>query len=257
MRIKNTFCFHAILVLCMSFGIGFLSASSLATNGETNSLQTFEYNKQAENLMKEKEPKFLEAMDLILKALAKDPYSPELHMNLGLAIEGLGQLDKAISSYKTAEKLTSRDDIKFLSLYNQAQAQAKLKKIDEALGNYQKALNYNPSSAEVKTNIELLMQKQQKGGSGGDGDKDEEQKKEGKDDKEGQGDKDKKNEKEPQHFAENPKPEKGKPQRFESKELGENDARKILEDIKSQEQRIRQDYDKQGKTRESVRGKDW
>ena len=41
-----------------------------------------------------------------------------------------------------------------------------LKKIPEALEQYQAALEINPTSSEVKTNIELLIQQQNQGGQG-------------------------------------------------------------------------------------------
>jgi len=192
-----------------------------------------------------------------LKALETDPLSPELQINLGNSLEGLGSISKARDAYATSEKLTRDPVIHFQSRFNQAQAFAKEKKIDEALNFYQKALEIDPSSKIVKTNIELLLSAS--GGNGGKGDKDQENQD---DQNEGEGqDQDKsKQPKEPKKFAQNPKPSPGKKQ---PQDLSQGDIKKILEEIKQQEQKIRGDYYKQSNNEQKQKGsegkreKDW
>lgn len=193
--------------------------------------------------------KYDSAFQHAIKALENDPMKPELHLNLGNALEGLGALQKSIDAYGVAEKISEDPVIQFQSRFNQAQALAKLKKVDEALALYQKALELNPESKEVKTNIELLLSGG--GGKGGDGEqKDKEQ-------ENGQG-KDQKNQEEPKKFAENKPQEKKQPQN-----LSQADVKKILEELKQQEQRIRGDYYRQGKmdkkqkAEDGKREKDW
>lgn len=192
--------------------------------------------------------KYDQAFQHSLKALENDPMKPELHINLGNALEGLGSLQKAIDAYGVAGQISQDPNIQFQVHFNQAQALAKAKKIDEALEHYQKALEIDPTSQEVKTNIELLMS-----AAGGKGGKD---KKEDQDQKEGEGDGEQP--KEPQKFAENKPQEKKEPQN-----LSQADVKKILEELKQQEQRIRGDYYKQGqreqkqKSKEGKREKDW
>lgn len=187
-----------------------------------------------------------------LKALETDPLSPELQINLGNALEGMGSLTKAREAYATSEKLTSDLAVHFQARFNQAQALAKEKKIDEALAMYQKALEIDPTSQIVKTNIELLMSAS--GGKGGKGDKDQEQK----DDQQKGDGKDEQQSKNPQ-FAENPKSE-GKKQ---PQDLSPGDIKKILEELKQQEQKIRGDYYKQSNNEKKQKGnsgkreKDW
>jgi tetratricopeptide (TPR) repeat protein len=192
--------------------------------------------------------KYDQALQHSLKALEADPMQPELHINLGNSLEGLGAVQKAIDAYGVAGKISEDPSIQFQVEFNQAQALAKVKKVDEALVHYQKALDFIPDSREVKTNIELLMSSS--GGKGGkDKDKDQDQ-------KEGDGEGDQ--QKEPQKFAENKPQDKKQPQN-----LSQADVKKILEELKQQEQRIRGEYYKQGqreqkqKPGEGKREKDW
>lgn len=187
-----------------------------------------------------------------LKSLETDPLSPELQINLGNSLEGMGSLTKAREAYATSEKLTSDVAVHFQARFNQAQALAKEKKIDEALTMYQKALEIDPTSQIVKTNIELLMSSS--GGKGGKGDQDQEQKDDqqkgdGKDQDESKGSK----------FADNPKSD-GKKQ---PQDLSPGDVKKILEELKQQEQKIRGDFYKQSNNEKKQKGnagkreKDW
>jgi Ca-activated chloride channel family protein len=191
--------------------------------------------------------KYESAFDHAVRALETDPMKPELHLNLGNALEGLGAFSKAKDAYSVAERLSNDPAIQFQSRFNQAQVLAKDKKIEEALSLYQKALEIDPTSKEVKTNIELLMASS--GGKGGEGEPKEQQ--------EG-GEGDSKEPKEPKKFAENPNQQPKQPQN-----LSPADVKKILEELKQQEQRIRGDYYKQGqrenkqKSDDGKREKDW
>jgi tetratricopeptide (TPR) repeat protein len=205
------------------------------------------------------------ALDKYLSALAHNSFLPELHLNLGLAFEGLSAFEKAQQSYKQAEFLAKqKSDLLevFVARFNQAQLLGKGKKFDEALDMYQKALEIVPSSKEVKINIELLIQSQQK--SGKSDDKDNKDKKDSKDkdkkgkeqqQKEGEGkdDKDSKDDKVDKKYKDSAK---YKPRPFEGKELNEGDVKKILGEIKQQESKIRAEYNRK-EMKERPRDKDW
>lgn len=192
--------------------------------------------------------KYDDAFSHSVKALENDPMKPELHINLGNSLEGMGSITKAKDAYGVVEKITSDPAFHFQARFNQAQALVKEKKIDEALTFYQKALEIDPQSKETKTNIELLMSSA--GGKGGEGEQ------ENKDPQEGDGEG--KQPPEPKKFAENPSQQKKQPQ-----SLSQGDVKKILEELKQQEQRIRGDYYKQGqreqkqKSDDGSREKDW
>lgn len=222
------------------------------------------------------------AMEKYLEALHYDPFVGSLHLNLGLTFEGLQQAEKALQSYKETEDLALKEkDFKlvFMARFNQAQLLGKAKKIDEALVHYQKALEIIPSSVEVKTNIELLTQSQQSGKDGQDsqdqkqgqqGDKDQQQQnqkgqnkdqkdqnqdqKDQKDQGEDQKDqKDQKNMDEKKQVKQSPKYQ---PRPFKGEDLSEGDVKKILGELKRQEDKIRAEYNRK-EVKEQPRDKDW
>jgi Ca-activated chloride channel family protein len=226
------------------------------------------------------------AFDNYVKTLEYDPFSAETHLDLGLTYEMQQQADKAMLSYQNS-LLFAKDDLpRFMSLFNIAQLHGKAKKIDEALEFYQNALKIDPSSKEVKTNIELLIQQQQQDQKDGkddknkddkdkDKDKKDQDKKDGKDPKkdpkddkkdQGKGDQDKdkeppkdpkdpkdKEKEQPKEYGKNQKPQ---PKKFDSKELTEGDVKKILQELKQQEQKIRADFNRK-EVKEQPRDKDW
>lgn len=214
------------------------------------------------------------ALDKYLEALSYDPFAESLHLNLGLSFEGLKQADKALQAYQEAENLALKEKnfkLVFMARFNQAQLLGKSKKIDEALAVYQKALEIIPSSKEVKTNIELLTQGQQGGQDGQDnkqqnqqGDQNQEQKnqqgeKDQKDDKDQKDQQDQKDQKDGQ--GEDPKDKKVQqskqymPREFKG-ELSEGDVKKILGELKQQEEKIRAEYNRK-EVKERPRDKDW
>ena len=180
----------------------------------------------------------------LLEAMEKKSFDPRLYLNLGLAFELNGEWDQAFLSYEKAKKYSGDDPrIDFLSLYNGARVRGLQQKIPEALSLYQGALEIIPDSKEVKTNIELLMrlhqqqQKQQAKNNQGDSDKDK---------SDSQGD---------QENKDGPiQNRKDQPRIFKS-ELSEDDIRNILDEIQTQEQKIRAKEHKQSK--EKPREKDW
>ncbi len=203
------------------------------------------------------------AADKYVEALRYDPFQAETHLNLGLSFELLQQADKALQSYQQAEKLAQSPKVKFMALFNQAQLLGKAKKVDEALDLYQRSLEIMPSSKEVKTNIELLIQDQQGGKDGENKDQPQDQQQQ---QQKQQGDKkDQKDQKDKQDQGEQEKKEdkkqyeqssKYQPRKFDSKELSESDVKKILGELKQQEQKIRAEFNRK-ESKEQPRDKDW
>ena len=187
---------------------------------------------------------YFQAYQKFMKALEVDPLSPELQMNLGRTFEENEEWAKAEQAYRAALKLLPPDStLRFEALFNLAGALAKEKRIDDALAAYQEALALDPDSIEVKTNIELLFQGGGGGGGGDSKDKNQQQQQQG-----GQGQQNQ----EPQQQDQ----QKNKPKPFQSQDLSQDDVKRILDEIKNQEQNIRaQDYEKGA--REMPRAKDW
>jgi hypothetical protein len=123
-------------------------------------------------------------------------------------------------------------------------------------------LDLNPSSTEVKHNIELLIQQQQQD------QKNEKEKKDGKG--EGQPDKDPKDGKDGENKDDkdqkDPKEDKGqdrksnskyKPRPFKGDQLTEGDVKKILGELSQQDQKIRSNFNKKEQRKEDKNEKDW
>lgn len=231
------------------------------------SLRTIQLNNQGAKLMQEQKPE--EAIGKFSRALETDPGLGAIHVNMGVAFEQLGQPEKALQAYRTAEKIGDDPRSKFMALFNQGALHQKAKKTDEALKAYHAALDVNPESRETKINIELLIQSQQSEQKQGEGegeskdDKDQKDNKDKKDQKgKGQDDKDKKEQdpkkdgeqkkEQPKEYAKN----KPQPRPFKSDDLSPGDVKKILGELRNQEQKIRSEYNKR-EVKESPRDKDW
>jgi len=264
-----------ILSLCFLSWSGLIRVSpawSFAPNYPH--LKSLVLNRKANQLFKAEN--FSLAFDNYIKTLELDPFSAETHLNLGLTYESQQQMDKVMPSYVNAEKYAQNDEMKFMAYFNQAQLLGKEKKVDEALELYQKALTMDPTSKETKHNIELLIQTKQQEQKGGgeskdqdnkDQDKKDQQDKQDQKDKKDQDkkDQDKKDQEqdpkdgkdkkkdEPREYKKNGKPQ---PRPFKGKELSEGDVKKILGEIKQQEQKIRSEYNRK-EVKEQPRGKDW
>jgi len=193
-----------------------------------------------------------EAQRSFLSALAIDPFISEVHTNLGLTYHVLKQGDQALLSYQAAEKWAQNEPALFASRFNQGVLRGQSQKIEEALAAYQSALLARPDSLEAKTNIELLVQSQMKGSSG---ENQQPQEGDGQGQKQSEGkegdDKDNKDKKPPPKEGDKPYEMK----KFEG-DLDENDVKKILGELKQQEKRIREQFNR-GDVKERPREKDW
>lgn len=201
------------------------------------------------------------AQEAFSNALRSAPFAPELHYNLGLTWIGLGKLEPGLKSYNSTLEMTQDPEIRFRTLFNLGEVAQREKKVDEALGWYQKALQEKPNSTETKVNIELLIQQQQQqSGGGGDksqDDKDNKDKKDKGDSKDQPKEGDQDQNKDGSDKGKNYKPQgKSQPKQFKSEELSQSDVNKILGEIKRQEQKIRAEYNKR-EVKEQPRDKDW
>ncbi len=225
-----------------------------------------------------------EAMNIYIKMLETDSERPEIHSNIGNLFFLNKKEDEGFKSLHQALRLAElHHDAKnqFLVHYNLGVYNGSQKKIPEALQQYQAALDILPTSKETKTNIELLIQSgsskdkskegdkndQNKGdkdskdkndgqdGKGKDKNKDKNKDKDKSDSKEGDG-KDKEDEKDPKNKKDIQQSAKYKPRPFQGDNLSEGDVKKILGELKNQEQRIRANFDKKER-KESKNEKDW
>lgn len=182
-------------------------------------------------------------------AVNASPSRPDLLFNMALGYQLLAKGEAAQKSYSILlGDENTPESLRFMSRFNLGVQAQENKDVPKALEEYQAALDIVPDSRETKINIELLIQNQQAQQGGKDGEQ-------GKDQKEGdqgsQGEDEKGDQ--PKEYAKNPKPQ---PKPFQSEKLNPADVNKILGEIRQQEQRIRQEFNKRD-VKEQARDKDW
>ncbi len=193
-----------------------------------------------------------EAEQNLLRSMAEDPMNPIPHMNLGLLYELGKNYPKAIKEYELVLRIQNLpEELRFYTHFNAGNAAAQNEDVDLALSHYQAALDLQPNSQEVKKNIELLF----KGGGGKGKGKGKNKNKDKNQDGQGQG-QDEQDQQNQQNQGQNQQePQQQKP-KFNSEKLTKEDVRKILEELKNQEQRIRA-LEYGGKSKEKPTEKDW
>lgn len=233
-----------------------------------------------------KSEKYEDALTRYFDLLETDGGQPATHSNIGVLLSKMQKPDDALKSLQHALELAGPSDAKsqFIINYNLGAYFGAQKKVEEALSHYQAALEIVPTSIETKTNIELLIQQQQdqkdkKDQKDKDGKGDGENKPDPKNDPEKNGDKDKdskdnKNPKDNKDEKKDPKDKDGEgkdkkqdqprqnspkyqPRPFKGDQLSEGDVKKILGELKNQEQKIRANFDKKEKGKSSNNEKDW
>ena len=213
----------------MAFLIGFAQTSFASTD----LLQIWQNNQAVDYLLQKKA---LESHEEFTGLLTEHPYHPLYNFNAGASFFVTEEPEKALKMYKQTLKLKPLPPkLEFATLFNLGvlNASKPINDIDKALSYYQRALDLVPDSKEVKTNIELLFK-----GGGGKGKSDKKDKNQDKKDK------GEEQPQEPQEFTNKPQPDQ-----FKSKEMSKNDVKKILEELKKQEQRIRAKHERKGKKR--------
>lgn len=204
------------------------------------------YLRNREGLQKFQAKSYYPAFQDFTRALNDDPLNAEVHLNIARTLEANEEFEKAEKAYKGVLNLLPADSTRrFETLFNLAGVQGKQRKIAEALDTYQAALELDPDSIEVKTNIELLWHQGEGEGEGNEGNEQKEPK-----DQRGRGEQEKDEPKQPE------KKQKKQPKPFESKELSPQDVKKILDEIKNQEQSIRADENDKG-AKDAPRDRDW
>lgn len=184
-----------------------------------------------------------QAQKNFLEAMALDRNNIAARMNLALTFEMAGDSERAMrefASITTDPKLKDSPEL-FFAYFNLAKIRSDKKDVEGALAAYQSALRYRPDSMEVKTNIELLVQQ---GGGGGSGEQQENQ-------DQGDGDRQQQPQEQGSDQQEQEKQKQENPQ-----ELSKDDIKKIFEELKNQEQKIRELEYGEG-TRKDSGGKDW
>lgn len=182
-----------------------------------------------------------------VKGLADLPFQPEVHYNLGRVFYENKEYEKSYQESMTAARLSPENSkIRFESLFQAAAALAQMKKVDDAIATYQKALEIEPNSKETKTNIELLVAS----GGQGEGENKDQQKGDSKD----QSQKDQSEQ--PQDGPRTNQPPPNQPKPFKGEDLSKRDVENILDELKRQEEQIRAKFQREG-AKDAPKDKDW
>jgi Ca-activated chloride channel homolog len=225
--------------------------------------------------------RYEDALNIYVDMLEREPNMPQIHSNVGVILAQTQKEEEALKSWQHALKLAEEKKdyaTLFAVNFNLGVYYGSKKNVDEALKHYQAALDIVPTSIETKTNIELLTQMQQQDGKGDSKDqKDQQDQNQSKDQKDQQGkdNKDQKNKDQQKdqngkddQKKKDPKDEQGKedqkressakykPRPFKGDQLNENDVKKILGELRNQEQKIRANFDKK-EQKDSGHEKDW
>jgi len=203
------------------------------------SFESLFYNNRAVKDLMRKNP--VMGQRQLLESLKHDPDNFVARLNLGISFVQLEDYEKALREFRLVEESPKADaEAKFAARFNVARAYHLMKNVPLALEFYQNALAIKKDSLEVKANIEMLLQEQSGQGQG-----------EGKNEKpqpdpnsQGQNDS-------PQQPEQNQKPEGEAPN-----ELSKSDVEKIMQELKDQEQRIR-NLEFGNKAKEADSGKNW
>lgn len=198
------------------------------------------------------------------------PQSAIAHLNLAQAYFLRNEFENSVRAFSDAEFHSSTAELQFMARFGRGAAYGEKQQVDEALAAYQSALEIDPNNIETKTNIELLVQNQNQQSDknkdsqskdGSQGDQKNDSKKDSTGDSKDQNESsqknqdknDQKNNNEPRKIESGRQKPK---QEFSSKELSQKDVDKILGELESQEQKVRQQYFRRER-KEMPNGKDW
>ncbi|PIU01096.1 MAG: hypothetical protein COT74_00910 [Bdellovibrionales bacterium CG10_big_fil_rev_8_21_14_0_10_45_34] len=268
----------AAMVFLAIFGFSLSSERAMAQTSE--SLNPFEVykNNQALKYSEEDEAEKLRSLEALESLAIANSNDAKLQFNYAVLLWVLKRPEAALKVLERISQLDASPELRFIQYFNAAAIATELKKIELALAYYQKALDLNPNSQEVKHNIELLLKSQS--GSGGDSDQQKDQKdqdqsqneQQQQDKKQGeQGEDEKDSDKEeakdkkdqgqtgdqPPTPTPSPKDQgQQEPKEFKSEELTKKDVQNILDELKRQEEKIRNQLN-QKPVKEPPNGKDW
>jgi len=95
------------------------------------------------------------AIDLISKAIRRNPLVPSYHNNMGVVLQAQGRPDAAIESYQEALRVKADYAEAYNNLGNALKDQGNL---DAAIQCYQRALRLEPHSVETHLNLGIALQ---------------------------------------------------------------------------------------------------
>ena len=107
---------------------------------------------------------FMQAQKHFTQALEKKPYDSWSYLNLALSYDLSKNPNQALQNYEIVSSYLEKksNSSVFYSYFNQGELYGRLNQLKKSLKNYQQALNFQYKEKEIKKNIELLFQDDQK-----------------------------------------------------------------------------------------------
>lgn len=226
-----TLALRILLVSCLMSHVSYLSAQEergLARDGNKY------FDKQ----------KYADAEASYKKAIEKKSNFPEAIFNLGDAMYKQGRYDDAAKQFELAAKLLADTALKARSFHNLGNCSLEKKEYEDAIKAYKQALRLNPADKDTKYNLAYANAKLK--------DKQQNKPDQNKQNKDNKQDQDKKDQKD--------KDEKGdkKEKKGTGKELSKEQAEKLLEALKAEEQKTQEKMQKKtAKPQDAKLEKDW
>lgn len=220
--------FFIILFICIALIVNAQSAHSLLRQGDKT------YDAQKYNLAEEN----------YRKALEKEP-SAQGNYNLGNAIYNQERYEEAISRFESAANNAKDGTEKASAYHNLGNTHFKQKEYDKSIDAYKNALRLNPQDIETKTNLAIaqrqlrIQQEQQK--------QNQQQKNQDKEEKQNQT---------PDQQQQQQDQQDQQQQQNQPQNLTKEEARKLLEIMEQEEQKVQQKL-KKAQTKPNRSSKDW
>ena len=243
-----------VLLLAMGLSLVLVGSSVFAQGGGHKQVQ--------EGNQLYSEEKYDEANNKYRDALIENPESPIINFNIGDVQYKKRNFEEALKSYEAA---TSSDDILTQSqgYYNIGNTLYKLGKLPESILAYKKALELNPNDEDAKYNLEYVRAKL-KDNSEKQPQENQQQQKQDQQNQEQNQDQNNQEQQEGQQQQDsseadqqNQEEQQQQPgEATEEKEISKEDAERILDALKNQEQDLLKQQ-KPKKRRRAFRGKDW
>src|SRR5687767_4998405 len=96
------------------------------------------------------------------KIFDNDPYDPQANYNVGLALYKQNKYEDSLPYFSRAASSASKNNVlQQQALFNQGNAHAQLKQLDEALQSYEKVLEINPNNDQAAHNADLIKKMKQ------------------------------------------------------------------------------------------------
>jgi Ca-activated chloride channel homolog len=173
--------------------------------------------------------------------------------NLGAAYYRQEKFDEAIEQFQTVSKMTEDKELKAKSLHNLGNSYFKKEKYNESIEAYKNALKNNPKDMDTRKNLSRALQKLQE-----QQEQEQNKDKEDKEDKKDEEKKDDKNENKDKNENQENKDNKDQKEQEQPKkdELTKEEAERLLEAIKNDEEQLQQQLQKKKGQRINIE-KDW